>query len=199
MSTEIFMGVGCSFGGETSGSATALLDAMNRVLPENGIEPYSDPQQPPRVYRGHLFGRSALDHHSPRVFLELVAMAEGLGPSPNLALIRENPRRVVFLPREFSRPLATGYCEKGGGDQVPVWAGSLPQLLCELVKLARELRIPLAKGKLTDQSAHAINMLRPFDERDSTKLIENYRTAWLALYEGARLAIENGVALTLAE
>jgi hypothetical protein len=29
-------------------------------------------------------------------------------------------------------------------------------------------------------------------------LIESYRTAWLALYEGARLALENGVALTLA-
>jgi hypothetical protein len=199
MSTAIFMGVGCSFGGETSGSATALLDAMNRVLPENGIEPYADPQQPPRVYRGHLFGRSALDHHSPRVFLELVTMAEALGPSPNLALIRKNSPRIVFLPRVLPQPFATGYCEKNGGAPLPVWAGSLPQLLDELVKLARELGIPLLNGKLTDQTADAINMFRPFHELDSTKLIENHRTAWLALYEGARLAMENGVALTLAE
>jgi hypothetical protein len=193
------MGVGCSFGGETSGSASTLLDAMNRVLPENGIEPYADPEQSPRVYRGHLFGRSALDHHSARVFLELVAMAEASGPAPNLALIRQNPHRAVFLPRVFARPLATDYFEKNGGDPVPVWAGSLPQLLEELAKLAHELGIPLLDGKLTDQTADAINMFRPFRLLDSTKLMENHRTAWLALYEGARLAIENGVALTLAE
>lgn len=193
------MGVGCSFGGQTSGSASALLDAMNRVLPENGIEPYSDPQQSPRVYRGHLFGRSALDHHSPRIFLELVTMAEAVGPASNLALIRQNPHRAVFLPRELPRPLVTDYCETNGGDPVPVWAGSLPQLLEELAKLAQKLGIPLEDGKLTDLTADAINMFRPFQELDSTKLIESHRTAWLALYEGARLALENGVALTLAD
>ena len=199
MSTAIFMGVRCSFGGETNGSAAAFLDALNGVLAANGIEPYNDPPEQPRVYRGHLFGRSALDHHSPRVFLELVAMAEAMGPCPNLLLIRKNPHRVMFLPREFLRPLATGYFEKNGGDPLPVWTGFLPQLLAELAGLARDLRIPLAQGRLSDQTAAAINMFRPLHELDSTKLIESYRTAWLALYEGARLAMENGVALTLAE
>jgi hypothetical protein len=198
MTTALFMGVHCSFGGETNGSAAAFLDAMNRVLAENGIDLYDDPQQQPRVYRGHLFGRSALDHHSRRVLLEIAAIAEAQGPCPNLALIRENPHRVIYLPRALPRPLATGYCEKNGGDPVPVWAGSLPQLLQELVRLARDLRIPLANGKLADATALAINMFRPFHELDSTKLIESYRTAWLALYEGARLAMENRTALTLA-
>jgi len=192
------MGVRCSFGGETNGSATAFFDAMNRVLAENGIDLYEDPQQQPRVYRGHLFGRSALDHHSPRVLAEMAAIAEGLAPCPNLALFRESPHRVIYLPRALPCPLATGYCEKNGGDPVPVWAGSLPQLLQELVSLARDLRIPLANGRLADATAFAINMFRPFHERDSTKLIESYRTAWLALYEGARLAMENRTALTLA-
>jgi hypothetical protein len=192
------MGVRCSFGGDTNGSASAFLDAISRILAENGFDPYDDPSDPPRVYRGHLFGRSALDHHSPRVFVGLATMAEAQGPCPNLALIRENPHRVVFLPRALPRPLATGYCEKNGDDSMPVWAGSLPQLLQELVRLARDLRIPLANGRLADATAFAINMFRPFHERDSTKLIESYRTAWLALYEGARLAMENRTALTLA-
>lgn len=193
------MGVQRSFGGNRNGSATDFLDAINRVLGENGLDPYDDPEKQPRVYHGHLFGRSALDHHSPRILREIAAMAEAQGPSPNLALIRENPHRVIFLPRVFPLPLATGYCEKDGGDPVPVWAGSLPQLLQELVKLARTLGIPVINGRVSDQTAFAINMFRPFHERDSTKLIESYRTAWLALYEGARLAIENRTALSLAD
>jgi len=202
MYTGLFMGVRCSYGGEENGTAAAFLEAMNCVLAENGIERYDDPEETPRVYRGHLFGRSALDHHSPRVFLELVAMAETLAPDPdlarNLALIRMNPHRAVFLPRALPRPLATGYCERNGGGPVPVWAGSLVELLRELLSLAQDLRIPLVNGKLADETAVAINMFQPFHEFDSTKLIESYRTAWLALHEGARLALENGVALTLA-
>ena len=81
---------------------------------------------------------------------------------------------------------------------MPVWAGSLVELLRELLSLAQDLRIPLVNGKLADETAVAINMFQPFHEFDSTKLIESYRTAWLALHEGARLALENGVALTLA-
>jgi hypothetical protein len=207
MDTALFMGVRCSFGGKATSAdgnctAAAFLEALNRVLAENGIERYDDPEEPPRVYRANLFGRSALDHHSPRVFLELVAMAEALAPDPklsrNLALIRMNPHRVTYLPRALPRPLATGYCEQNGGGPVLVWAGSLVELLRELLSLARDLRIPLANGRLADETAVAINMFRPFHELDSTKLIESYRTAWLALYEGARLALENGVALTLA-
>jgi hypothetical protein len=219
MITALFMGVRCSYGGEvTNGDgncpAAAFLEAMNRVLLENGIERYDDPKETPRVYRGHLFGRSALDHHSPRVFMELVAIAEASAPRPNharnlapslaqnlsqnLALIRKNPHRAVFLPRALPKPLSTGYYEQNGGGPVPVWAGSLVQLQRELLNLARDLRIPLANGELAGETANAINMFRPFHELDSTRLIETYRTAWLALHEGARLALENGVALTLA-
>lgn len=202
MATAFFMGVQCSFGGETTNSdgncsASAFFDALNHVLAENGLDPYHDPEKQPRVYRGHLFGRSALDHHSPRVLAEIATMAEAQGPSPNLALIRENPHRAIFLPRALPRPLATGYCEINDGAPVTVWAGSLPQLLQELVRLAHTLRIPVIHGRVSDQTAFAINMFRPFHERDSTKVIESYRTAWLALYEGARLAMENCTALTL--
>jgi hypothetical protein len=219
MDTVLFMGVRCSYGGEAANGdgncpAAAFLDALNRMLAENGIERYEDPKETPCVYRGHLFGRSALDHHSPRVFLELVAIAEASAPrpgvapkvaqnlapdlAPNLALIRMNPHRAVYLPRALPKPLATGYCEQNGRGPVPVWAGSLVELLRELLGLARDLRIPLTDGRLADETAAAINMFRPFHELDSTKLIERYRTAWLALHEGARLALENDVALTLA-
>jgi len=192
------MGVRCSFGGETNGSVAALLEAMNHVLSENAVECYDDPKEQPRVYRGRMFGRSALDHHSPRVLAEMAAMAESFAPCPHLALLRNLPHRVVFLPRDLAAPFSTQAIEKNDADPAPSWTGSLPQLLQELAGLAKNLRIPLTDGKLSDETAHSINTFRPFHELDSTKLIESYRTAWLALYEGARLALENGVALTLA-
>ena len=64
--------------------------------------------------------------------------------------------------------------------------------------LAGDLGIPVEDGQISDQTAAAINDLRRFREGDSTELIEDWRTAWLALHEGARLAKEAGVALTLA-
>ncbi|MGA9062771.1 MAG: hypothetical protein WB341_14030 [Terracidiphilus sp.] len=198
MSTELFMGVRPSYAGKAQESATAFLEAMNRVLVESGVEPYADSDETPRVYTGYLFGRSALDHDSSRVFVEIADLAQASRSCPNLALIRDNPHRVAFVPRRLLQPLATGYHERIEGNNVQIWIGSLAQLTEELLHFARDLRIPLSNGGVADETADFINMFTPFHERDSTKLIRDYRPAWLALYEGARLAMEHGVALTLA-
>lgn len=79
-----------------------------------------------------------------------------------------------------------------------IWVGSLAHLLAELRLLAGKLGIPLANGDLRDEIATAINAFEPLHEGDSTELAEDERTAWLALYEGARLALQHNVALTLA-
>jgi hypothetical protein len=67
----------------------------------------------------------------------------------------------------------------------------------ELGWLAGELGIPTEDGQISDLTAAAINDYKPFHEGDSMELIEDWRTAWLALHEGARSAKETGVALTL--
>jgi hypothetical protein len=198
MSTGLFMGVRRSYINEAQASATAFLDALNLTLSHSGIAPYVDPHEPPNVYRGHLFGRSELDHHSSRVLAEIASLGTASKESPNLALVRDNPYRVTFVPADFARPLQTEYRERIGGSEVPIWVGSLPRLLAELRVLAGQLGIPLTNGDLMDETAVAINAFEPLREGDSIELAEDERTGWLALYEGARLALQHSVALTLA-
>jgi len=192
------MGVRGSYIDEAQASATAFLDAINGALSDRGIAQYVDPQQSPNVYKDDLFGRSELDHHSSRVLAEIAGLATESKECPNLSLIRDNPYRVTFVPADFARPLPTEHREQIGGSAVQIWVGSLPHLLAELRLLAGKLRIPLANGDLTDEIAIAINAFEPLYEGDSTELAEDERTAWLALYEGARLALQHNVALTLA-
>jgi len=62
----------------------------------------------------------------------------------------------------------------------------------DLTWLAADLGIPTADGRISDSIATAINDFKPFHEGESAELIEDWRTAWLALHEGARLAKESG-------
>jgi hypothetical protein len=179
-------------------SAQAFLDAINRALTHKGAAPYLDPPEAPNVYKGHLFGRSELDHHTSRVLSEIARLGTQANENPNLALIRDNPYRVAFVPADFAPPASTEYYEQIGGEDTQIWVGSLPRLLTELRQLAGQLGIPLVNGELADETASALNEFEPLRNEDSVEVIEDERTAWLALYEGARLAIEHRVALTLA-
>lgn len=198
MSTGLFMGVRNSYTEDFQGLAGSLVDAINDVLVADGLAAYVDPDAPPNVYIGSMFGRSALDHHSSRVLIQIADRAAQSRRSPNLVLIRENPYRVVFVPAKLRHPHATRYREQIAGNAIGIWVGSLDGLLEELGWLAGDLGIPTEDGQIFDLTAEAINEYKPFHEGDSGELIEDWRTAWLALYEGARLAKETGVALTLA-
>jgi hypothetical protein len=132
------------------------------------------------------------------VFAEIARLGTNSSENPNLALIRDNPYRVSFVPADFAPPTPTEYYERIGGEGVQIWVGSLPHLLRELNQLAAQLGIPLTNGELRDETAAAINSFEALHNGDSTELIEDKRTAWAALYEGARLALEHRIALTLA-
>ena len=194
----MFMGIRGSYTEDSRGLADTLVKAINEILVANGFAAYIDPDPPPNVYIGHMFGRSALDHHSSRVLIEVADRGTQLKKSANLALVRDNPYRVVFVPAKLRKPYETEYQERIAGNMVAIWVGSLDGLLEELVWLASDLGIPVEDGGISDQTAMAINDYQPFREGDSMEIIEDFRTAWLALHEGARLAKEAGVALTLA-
>jgi hypothetical protein len=198
MSTGLFVGIRHSFIDEAQDSASAFLDAINRALSEHGLPLYADPVELPDVYSDHLFGRSQLDHHSSRVFVKIASLGTEARESPNLALIRDNPFRVAFVPIDFFPPFATAYHERIGGSAIRIWIGSLPHFLRELRLLAGDLGIPMADGDLTDKMAAAINDFKPLYEGDSTELAEDERTAWLAMFEGTRLAMEHRIALSFA-
>jgi len=192
------MGIRSSFVDEAQSSASAFVDAINRVLSERGVSSYADPDDPPNVYAGHLFGRSELDHHSSRVLVKIASLGIASRTSPNLELIRDNPFRLAYVPIDFFPPSPTAYHEQITGKDGRIWVGSLPHLLTELKSLAEDLGIPLTNGDITDETAADINDFKPFNVKDSTELIEDDRTAWLAIYEGTRLALQHNVALSLA-
>ena len=192
------MGVRSSFTEESRGSADVFLREINAVLAADSLPAYLDPDPPPNVYVGHLFGRSALDHHSSRVLALIAEQATQRKRSPNLALIRGNPYRVVYIPEKRLAPHVTQYRERIDGSLVQIWVGSLHGMLEELRTLADGLDIPMVNGQISDETAVAINDFKLLSKTDTTELIEDWRTAWLALYEGARLAAANAIALTLA-
>jgi hypothetical protein len=167
-------------------------------LQEQNLPLYSEPDEPPDVYVDDVFGRSELDHHSASCFVQLAEIAEERNSARQHLAILVNPYRAVFLPLNFSEPFNTGYKEEIFGELMEVWAGSAQRLLSELAELAPHLGIPLENGVLSDEVAAKINEFELLTENDDGDLAEDERTACLALYEGARLAVENKVALSLA-
>lgn len=198
MSVGLFMGIIPSYVEDAEDSARELIAAINSRLQEQNLPLYSDSEEPPDVYVDNLFGRSELDHHSASSFTQLADLAEEYDSARQHLAILVNPYRVVFLPQDFSEPFETGYEEEIFGELMEVWTGSAPKLLKELTELALHLGIPLEDGVLSDEVAAKINEFELLSEDDDGELAEDGRTAWLALYEGARLAIENKVALSLA-
>ena len=198
MSVGLFMGIVPSYTEEAEDSARELLAAINSRLQEQNLPLYSEPDEPPDVYVDDIFGRSELDHHSAGCFVELADLAEQHNSTRQHLAILANPYRAVFLPQDLGEPFETGYKEEIFGDLLEVWAGSAPKLLDELTELAQYLGIPLENGVLSDEVAAKINEFELLTEDDDGELSEDERTAWLALYEGARLAFENKVALSLA-
>jgi len=198
MSTGLFMGIRSSFIPEAQNAASDFIYAINHILNSRGVPPYIDPIDPPNVYNGHLFGRSELDHHSSRVIQKIAGIGCSARNSPNLALIFNNPFRVAYVPIDFSPPSPTAFHDRIGGERIQIWVGSLPHLLAELRWLAADLRIPLSDGDITGETAAAINDWKSLYAGDPLELAEDERTAWLAIYEGARLASQHNVALSLA-
>jgi hypothetical protein len=198
MSVGFFMGVRSSYIDEAQASALDYVAAINRELLDAGLIAYEDPIDPPDVYQGGLFGRSALDHHSARCLIRVAEIASQQESCPHLALLLSNPYRVAFLPSDFPHPFATSATDRIGGMDVRLWFGSCPRLLSELVTVAPSLGIPLEHGALADDIAARINESEALFDGDKLEYAEDERSAWLVLYEGSRLANERGVALSLA-
>ncbi len=199
MSVGFFMGVRASYVDEAVESARAYVAAINNALGAEGLQRYVDPAEPPEVYsRGGLFGRSALDHHSARCLVRVAEIAMQSRSCLHLALLIQNPYRVAFVPIPFERPLQTSAADRIAGSDTRLSVGSAPTLFSDLVTVAKDLGIPMVAESLADDTASRINEYEALYNGDSRELAEDERTAWLVLYEGARLANERKVALSLA-
>ena len=194
MSVGVFLGIRPSFNDQVA--ARDFLEAIKRALARADLPSYDEPPEVPRIRLGAGVGRSALDHHSASA---LAALAEREEHAQHLGLVASNPYRVVFLPFDFATPLETIYRELVAGRPTPIWVGSASRLADELRDLAGHFGIRLEGGELSDHVAAAINESQPLSNDDeNAELFEDERTTWLLLYEGARLAVTHGIALSLA-
>jgi hypothetical protein len=199
MSVGCFVGpIRSSYIDEAQESAQVFVDCINRTLTRNGLPNYKESECAPDVYHDDLFGRSTLDHHSASCLLKLAEVAMHNGHAPHFGLLALNPYRVAFLPIDFNEPLISGYWERIWDTEVEIWIGSVPRLFAELVVLAPVHGIRLVGRQLPDEIAQKINDFAALYDGDDCSLSEDHRTAWLLLYEGARLAAQHSVALSLA-
>ena len=197
MSVGCFMGIIPSYIDEARASAVAYISAINDVLRASGQPDYVEPSALADVYENGLFGRSALDHHGASCLAKLAEIQDQTTPT-HLGLLGLNPYRVAFLPADFAHPLTTAHEEQIFDQLVTLNVGSAPRLLRDLAVVATKIGIPLEDGALAGTIAEQINDFAPLFEGDDCEFAEDERTAWLVLYEGARLAVRHRIALSLA-
>lgn len=200
MSVGFFVGIANSYTDDAQDDANALIESINRELAERKVEPYEEANVlADAFYKHNKLGRSSLDHHSAKMIAKLGEMAAEQFGATDAGLLDINPYRLVFVPRELDEPLYTDHTETIWGSEVGIIAGSLDGLLEDLRRLAPTLGIPLDDGEITDQTAGRIDRAEPLVAgEDDWDLVENGRTAWLAVYEAARIARQNDIALCLA-
>lgn len=199
MSTGFFMGIKNSYIPEAKNSAENYIKAINKVLSENQMSEYVEGEKIPDVYENGFFGKSGLDHHSSSCLANFAEFTATKIKSEHLRLVKLNPYRVVFIPFDFEFPFATEFKESfWGNNEIPLNAGSSFKLKEELIEIAKHLGIEFNNGDLIKEQVNKINELEPFKIGEDENLTEDYRSPWLVLYEGARLSIENKIALSLA-
>lgn len=196
MAVGVFLGIRASFNDQKA--AAAFLAAITSAARLKGLPEYEESATPVVQSDRQGIGRSEVDHHSAGVLAALAGYVPE-SASPNLRLIERNPYRVAFLPFDFRAPLETEYREAIAGAPTEIWVGSARGLRNELQAIAPALGIPLTHGVLADRTAALINCGDSLENTDEDAgLLEDERTAWLLLYEGAVLAVAHGVALSLA-
>ncbi|WP_028582174.1 hypothetical protein [Desulfogranum japonicum] len=178
------------------------FNTLNDVLKKNGIETFNEPKE-----LHELRSRSWCDSfpysfiHYLRRFYAYVISTPDWVPAP--VKEDEDPASDPVVEEETlmfeSHLLCHSDCE---GFYLPIrfdevifdenkripggMLGSSYKLLEELVQVAPRLNIKLTNSKLSDEEAERINKLASSED-------EYYREycVWIALYEAARLSIEN--------
>ena len=96
MAVGFFMGIRSSYTEFAQGHAQDFIAAINCGLRGRGCPPYAEAPNPPEVYDGRMFGRSALDHDSARLFISVAQLATA-EEAPHLSLLAEPLAEFVVL------------------------------------------------------------------------------------------------------
>lgn len=186
-----------SFAAGYEKDAQEYVKSINDVLRAEELPEYNEPKNVPDVYNDALFGRSELDHHGAQCLHDIGEMGIKNGNDQCLKLISWNPYRVAFLPSDFGYSYRTDFVTQIWDEDVELNFGSAHQLIRELIDIAPELKIEIKNSDLTKEQIILIGDMKTF-ESDEENYFTDLRSAWFVLFEGARLAIEQKVALSLA-
>ncbi len=197
MSTGCFLGIKSSYVEAHKEEGEIYISCINEELSKSGFDLYHEPETIPDIYDGNMFGCSALDHHSSACLVELGELGIMYGIDEHLKLLALNPYRLAFVPILLENSMSTNYKTKVWDQIVVINFGSSFGLKEELSVLARFLDIDIKDGNLVQTQVDKINEMEPFEVGEDGNLIE-LRSAWLLMFEGARLSIEHNVALSLA-
>ncbi|PKL75062.1 MAG: hypothetical protein CVV27_17305 [Candidatus Melainabacteria bacterium HGW-Melainabacteria-1] len=193
MTIGCFLGIRAAWPLQTE--ALSLIESLDAVLARQQLPPYQESGLVP-TYRQDGIGRSVLDHHDSEALADLANLArERRLPEAQLALLRSTRHGAMFLPLDFALPLS--FRPPLAESRLNLGVGSAPRLQAELRALGHVLGIPLKQGDLKDKTALRINDHLPLYAGDRAHHAETGRTAWLLLYEGARLAQLHQLALIL--
>lgn len=175
------------------------VSALNKVLVENGLPPHEEPQRLPTFLRRSVtsYPYSFL-HYLRRAFACVVKGKQlRIGNMTDadfdfvqdvtidymdLHLLSHSDAEGFYVPQEFRDPL----CD----DRLPGgFAGSLPQLLKELARVAPVLDIHLVEGRLLPEDANKLASVEDSDPLFREKIV------WFSLHEAAHLCLELGTLL----
>ena len=187
------------------------LAAANALLASAGqpphVEPRSLPRLAPRVGLGSMpysflhYLRRAYARQAKDAQWMATPLADGDDPANNPALeeqseslgshlVCHSDAEGFYLPIDFPDPL---FADSPESDVPGGIVGSSQRLLAELVLVAPALGITLREGQLSDAEADRIDGLASSEEGLHREL-----SSWLALFEAARLSVENKTAVVFS-
>lgn len=175
------------------------LKKLNEVLAELGLAAHNEPERLPKLSRRSVtsYPYSFL-HYLRRAFactIERKKLRVGEMTDADFAFVQDvtvtlmdshllshSDAEGFYLPQAFVDPI----CD----NRLPgEFAGSLPQLLKELGRVAPVLGIQLVEGRLLPADE---NKLADVDETDP---LYREKIVWFSLYEAAQLCLKHGTVL----
>jgi len=175
------------------------IDRLNKVLKKQGLAEHNEPEKLPRLSRQSVssYPYSFL-HYLRRAYACVVEgepVRSGEISEDDMDFVRDLTVAVMdshllshsdaegyYVPQAFHNPL----CD----DALPgSFAGSVPQLLKELERVAPALDIGLKNGELVPGEADKLARVEDDDPMFREKIV------WFSLYEAAKLCLEHGTLL----
>lgn len=199
MYSGLFIGIKNSYAPESQVLAESYIKEINRTLSKKGLPLYEDGPFIPTINKNSSIGRSCLAHYSSSCLRDFGEFAESQVKVKHLQLLKINPYRVVYLPIKLASFFTTNHKESiWGNEEVYLNVGSAYGLKNELEQLANRMGISVENELNFEEQIHQINQQKPLEEGEAADLNKDMRKCWLLMYEGARIAIEHHIALSLA-